>query len=169
MIDSRCDKVRIIDELVIGKARADIVTVTKFLTGYEIKGDTDSYTRLPAQIKEYDRYFQKNYLVVGSSHKKSAAAHLPAHWGILCAVQAETGICFECLRKPTDNPKFSIKKQLALLWRRELVGIAQANKQPKYSGKSKAHIRGCLLQTVPHDLLGEQICEELFERDWTTF
>ena len=54
-----CDKFRIIDELVIGKARADIVIVKDRLIGYEIKGDTDTYKRLPGQIKEYDIYFQK--------------------------------------------------------------------------------------------------------------
>jgi hypothetical protein len=50
-IESRYAKVRIMDEFVIGKARADIVTVTDCLTGYEIKGDSDSYARLDAVIE----------------------------------------------------------------------------------------------------------------------
>jgi hypothetical protein len=47
------------------------------------KGDTDSYTRLPGQIKEYDTYFQQNYLVIGAAHRKTAAKHIPLYWGIM--------------------------------------------------------------------------------------
>jgi len=156
-----------IDELVIGKARADIVTVTDILTGYEIKGDTDSYTRLPDQIKEYDRYFQQNYLVVGKSHSKSASTRIPLHWGLLCVSEAENGIKVESLQDPAANPKFSIRKQLSLLWRRELVRILVENKLPKCSGKRKAFIHSYLLENLPLETLQPQICEELFEREWT--
>jgi len=166
-LDNKYDKIRIIDELVIGKARADIVAVTDMLTGYEIKGDTDSYTRLPEQIKEYDRYFQQNYLVVGKSHSKSAPAHIPPYWGLLCVSETEDDLPVELLQAPAKNPKFSMRKQISLLWRRELVSILVANKLPKCSGKSKAFIRRYLLENVPAENLQLQICEELFEREWT--
>jgi len=169
VLESRYAKVRIMDEFVIGKARADIVTVTDSLTGYEIKGDSDSYTRLPTQVKEYDRYFQQNYLVVGKSHSKSAAEHIPPYWGIVCVSESGKGVQVKTLRKAAHNPKFSIKKQLSVLWRMELVHILQANKLPKCAGKRKAYIRGYLMERIPQDTLRLQICEELFERDWTVF
>ena len=169
ILEGQYRKVRIMDEFVIGKARADIVTVTDILTGYEIKGDTDSYARLPAQVKEYDRYFQKNYLVVGLSHRKSAAEHIPPYWGLLCVSESGSGTHAECLREAAENPKFSLKKQLSLLWRMELVHILQANVMPKCSGKRKAYIRACLIKRVQPEVLRRQICEEFFERDWTIF
>ena len=165
--DTHSDKVCIIDELVIGKARADIVIVTDFLTGYEIKGDNDSYTRLPDQIKEYDKYFQQNYLVVGESHRKSAPRYVPPYWGIMCFFESEKSVQAETLREAESNPKFSLKKQLELLWRKELINILRYNKLPKCSGKNKSHIRKFLLENVPKPDLQKQICEELFERDWT--
>ena len=168
-LDAQYDKIRLIDELVIGKARADIVTVTDILTGYEIKSDMDSYTRLPMQIKEYDQYFQRNWLGVGSSHSKSAIKHVPPHWGILCVTESVNGIQLETLREAADSPKFSVKKQLRLLWRKELAHILKANKLLKCSGKSKAYISRYLTEIVPSDTLQLQICEELFERDWTIF
>ena len=168
-IDSRYRKVRIMDEIVIGNVRADIVTVTDCLTGYEIKGDADSYTRLPGQVKEYDRHFQQNYLVVGQSHRKSAAARIPPYWGILCVSLSEDGVEIEELREPSPNPKFSLRKQLALLWKSELMHILHTNRYPRYPHKSKAFKRRFLLETMDHDALQQQICEELFERDWTVF
>ena len=150
-IDGRHGKVRIMDEFVIGKVRADIVTVTDCLTCYEIKGDADSYTRLPGQIKEYDRHFQRNYLVIGHSHRKSAAGRIPPPWGILCVSLSERGIEIEELCEPAPNPKFSLKKQLDLLWKGELIHILQANRYPKYAHKSKAFKRRFLSENMAHD------------------
>ena len=161
------DKFRIIDELVIGQARADIVVVTDSLAGYEIKGDGDSYSRLPGQVEEYDRYFQRNYLVVGVNHKATALQHVPPYWGILCVSESEKGVQMETIREAGQSPKYSQKKQLSLLWRKELVNILKANSLPKCTGKTKAYIRKHILERVPKDVLQRQICEEFFERDLT--
>jgi hypothetical protein len=134
------EKYRIIDELVIGEARADIVVVTDELTGYEIKSDADSYTRLPGQITEYDRYFQRNYLVVGATHKMTASKHIPPYWGILCVSKIKKSIQIETIRETEQNPKYSQKTQLSLLWRKELKNILKANNLPKCSGKTKAYM-----------------------------
>jgi hypothetical protein len=161
------EKFRIIDELVIGDARADIVTVTDSLTGYEIKSDSDSYSRLPGQIKEYDEYFQRNYLVVGVNHKDSAVKHVPPYWGILCVSESKKGVQIETIREAGQNPKYSQKKQLSLLWRKELDNILKANNLLKCSGKTKAYMRKYILERVPKAVLQKQICDEFFERDWT--
>ena len=164
------DKFRIIDELVIGKARADIVIVKDGLTGYEIKGDTDSYKRLPGQIKEYDIYFQKNYLVVGAVNIKTAVKHVPPYWGIMCLSETENGIKFiETVREAEQNPKFNLKKQLSLLWRKELNHILKTNNLSKCSGKNKTYITNYLFGLVSQKTLQKHICEELLERDWTLY
>ena len=78
------DKVRFLEELVTGKARADVVMVLPDkVCGIEIKSDADSYSRLDAQVKYYDKYYDENYLVVGSTHALHAAEHVPAYWGII--------------------------------------------------------------------------------------
>jgi hypothetical protein len=165
-LDSQYAKVRIFDELVIGSARADIITVTDCLTGYEIKSDSDSYTRLEWQIPQYDKYFQKNFLVVGEQHRKSSEAHIPDYWGILCVHQSESAIDLKILRSPDDNPNFSLSSQLTLLWRMELTNILIANRFPKYAKRSKRSICGFILEHVPQDRLQASICNELFERDY---
>jgi len=161
------DKFRIIDELVIGEARADIVIVTDRLTGYEIKSDADTYKRLPGQIKEYDIYFQQNYIVVGENHKKTASGHVPPYWGIMCISKSENDVQVEIIREAGKNLKYSPKKQLSLLWRKELSNILKANSLLKCSGKNKAYIQKYILERVPKYVLQKQICGEFFERDWT--
>ena len=77
-------KVRFLEEKVTGKARADVVMVLPDkVCGIEIKSDADSYTRLAQQVKNYDRYYDENYLVIGSTHAHHAAEHVPSHWGII--------------------------------------------------------------------------------------
>ena len=161
------DKFRIIDELVIGKARADIVIVTDRLTGYEIKSDADSYQRLPGQIKEYDKYFQQNYLVVGENHKKTASEHIPPYWGIMCIAKSANDVRVEIIQEAGQSPQYSRKKQLGLLWRKELNHILKANSLLKCAGKNKAYVQKYLLARVPQSVLQKQVCDEFFERDWT--
>ena len=168
-LDDNYQKIRIMDEIVIGKARADLVAVTDIVTGYEIKSDADSYTRLPGQIKEYQKYFQKNYLVVGQRYRHSAATKVPDYWGIICVCENEleghTDV--EVIREAKENPKFAMKWQLRLLWRNELVNIAVSNALPKYSGKKKKIICDNLLARIPRKQLEHCVCEEFFERDYT--
>jgi len=169
-LDEQFNKVRIMDEFVIGKSRADIVTVTNKLTGFEIKGDTDTYIRLPLQIKEYTRFFQENYLVVGKSHKKSAEKHIPKEWGLFLIYMDNDDPKIEMIRASKPSKKrIIIWNQLGLLWRNELVNILQKNGLKKCSGQTKLFIRRLLWKNVLQEKLLEQICEELFERDWTIF
>lgn len=162
-MDELHPKIRFFDELVIGNARADIVAVTDRVTGYEIKGDTDTYARLPGQITEYSRYFEENYVVVGASHRRHVAEHVPDYWGIICL--GEDG--FERVREAAQSPKFTWRKQLHLLWRNELGHILKQNGLPKYYNQRKPFLIKALLAHAPTDALRLQICEELFERDYT--
>jgi len=167
-IDEQNNKVRIMDEFVIGDSRADIVTITNRLTGYEIKGDTDTYARLPLQVKEYSRFFQENYIVVGKSHRKSAENHIPDNWGILCVYVSNGCTKIEMIRESKILRKSTIiKNQLVLLWRKELNNILKRNELKKCTGKTKAFICNFLWENVLQRRLKENICEELFERDYT--
>ena len=86
----RYGKVRALEEKIIGKSRADMVFVLPdALCGVEIKSDADSYTRLESQVKDYDRFFDVNYVVVGSSHGMHISEHVPSYWGIITVEETE--------------------------------------------------------------------------------
>lgn len=171
--DEKFGKVRIIEEKQIAKSRADVMLVLEeTLVGVEIKSDADTYTRLARQIKDYNKFFDYNYVVVGSSHSKHIDEHIPEYWGIIVATEDEQNINFQILREPGINKRaqktYKMKRKLSILWRPELAHIQEINNMPKYKQKSKDFVITKIMEKVPWDLLHQQISEELFQRDYNT-
>ena len=169
-LESFYGKVRFLEEKVTGKARADVVMVLPGeICGIEIKSDADSYARLPSQIKNYDRFYDRNYIVAGSSHGGHVASHVPPYWGIITVELIDGAVDFYRLREAEPNPKVKLDAKMSLLWRQELCHILHENDLPKYTGKSRKFIVGKLIDKVPKDILDGQASEELFERDYTVY
>ena len=167
-LENSYNKIRIFEEKNIGESRADVLMVMDSLVyGIEIKSDADSYTRLESQIKDYDKYCDKNILVVGSTHGQHAAEHIPEYWGIITVEETENGLDFYKLREEKTNPKLLLKNQLELLWRPEIAHIQEINNLYKYSVKSKSFVREYILNNLEEDILKKAITDELFERDYT--
>lgn len=162
-------KNRIIEEKRMGRSRADVVMVTpSAVYGIEIKSDADTYTRLKRQVRDYDRFFDYNYVVAGTRHAMHIEEHVPAWWGII-TVELEAGRPdFYILRKPKSNPNMQWKNKLSLLWRPELAHIQELNGMAKYRKKSKEFAADKILEKVPLEQLQLQLCEELFQRDYNT-
>lgn len=168
-LDGLYEKIRILEEKEIGKSRADVVAVLPDkLIGFEIKSDSDTYTRLLTQVKDYDKYFDENYLVVGKTHVK-AEDHVPSYWGIITIEDDGTAPKTEVRRKAEKNPKLKMRWQMDFLWRREMLNIQQKNGLYKYSGKKRYHVIKYIMDSVDESLLKIQLCDELFERDYTQF
>lgn len=166
-LEERHGKIRIIEEKQMGRSRADIVMVTEYAVyGIEIKSDADSYARLSRQVKDYDRFFDYNYVVVGSSHALHVEEKVPEWWGIITVEEIAGEVDFYLLREPGINKKVIWNKKLSLLWRPELVHIQELNQLPKYKQKSKTFVIDKIVEKVPPEQLGRQICSELFERDY---
>jgi len=175
-IEEGFEKVRILEEIVIGHSRADIVLVLpRELCGIEIKSDADTFTRLENQVKDYNRYFDRNYLVVGSSHARHCSEHIPDWWGIISVELFNGKMDFRIMRESGSNPRklkkvplYVIKNKLKFLWRPELAEIQERKFLPKYREKSKDFVRKKLLEKLTAEELDEEISRALFERDYTT-
>lgn len=162
-------KVRVIEEKRMGRSRADLVMVLpEALVGIEIKSDADTYARLKRQVLDYNRYFDANYVVVGTRHAMHIEEHVPDWWGIITAEPEEGAVDFYILRRPRENPGKNRKKKLGFLWRPELAHLQELNGLPRYREKSKEFVVEKLLERVPGEILDRQISEELFERDYQT-
>ena len=171
--DEKFGKVRIIEEKQIAKSRADVMLVLEEkLIGVEIKSDADTYARLARQVKDYNKFFDYNYVVVGSSHSKHIEEHVPEYWGIIEAISKEESVEFNVLREPEINKRaqrtYKMKRKLSRLWRPELSHIQEINGMPKYKQRSKDFVITKIMEKVPWDLLHRQISEELFQRDYNT-
>lgn len=161
-------KVRILEEKTMGKSRADAVMVTPdSLYGIEIKSDADTYARLERQVKDYNLYYDYNYAVVGTSHAAHIGEHLPGWWGIIIVERVEGKADFYILKKPLPNPEMDWQRKISILWRPELAHIQKLNGLPEYKEKSKLFVQRRLLEKVAAEVLQGQLCEELFERDYT--
>lgn len=170
-LEERYGKSRIIEEKQMGRSRADIMMVLpESVVGIEIKSDADTYARLGRQVKDYDRYFDRNYVVAGSVHGGHIREHVPEYWGIITVEMIDGRADFYLLREAAANPGRSWKRKLSLLWRPELVHIQEKNQMPRYREKSKAFVIDKILERVPDRIpeavLAAQVSEELFERDY---
>lgn len=166
-LEDKYGKIRIFEEKTIGRTRADVVMVTRdAIYGIEIKSDADTYVRLKRQIKDYNRFYDMNYVVVGTSHAMHITEHVPEFWGIITVEEVDGILDFYVLRHPTTNPLIELPMKLSILWRPELAHIQEINEMPKYKDKSKAFVIDKILAKIPDELLRVQICEELFQRDY---
>ncbi len=169
---------RIIEEKVMGKSRADAVMVTPdAIYGIEIKSDADTYARLQRQVKDYDRFFDYNIVVVGTTHAAHIREHIPKHWGVITVDEVDGRPDFYFYVKPKPNPLMKPKKKLSLLWRSELSSIQAKNGMPRYPGKSKAFVVDKIIERMNYPVerkgricgeeLMQQVCAELMERDYS--
>ena len=167
-LEERYGKIRILEEKTMGRSRADVVMVTpEVIAGIEIKSDADTYARLGRQVKDYDLYFDCNYVVAGSTHAAHVHEHVPPWWGIISVELWEDKVDFYVVREAGRNPKVNPERKISILWRPELSHIQELNGMAKYRDKSKKFVQKKILEKVPAEFLQKQMCQELFERDYT--
>lgn len=167
-LEDRYGKVRLLEEQVMGQSRADIVMVVpKALYGIEIKSDADTYARLERQVRDYNLYYDYNMVVVGTSHAAHIEEHVPDWWGIITVEQDGEKTDFYLMREAQENPQMDWSHKIEILWRPELAHIQELNRMYAYKQKSKRFVADKIVETVEPETLGEQLSEELFERDYT--
>jgi hypothetical protein len=160
--------VRFLEEKTMGKSRADIVMVCPdALYGIEIKSDADTYERLKRQVRDYDKYFDYNMVVIGIRHAEHVQEHVPAYWGIVTVEKVEAGFDFYVKREPLRNPKMKMERKISLLWRPELAAIQKKYRLPAYREKSKRFVEDKVLLKLDRDTVNVAVCDALFERDYT--
>lgn len=164
-LEENAGKIRIFEESPIKNSRCDFYTVTDRLTGYEIKSDADTYDRLAGQIKDYDAFFDENYVVVGATHR-GVIKKIPPYWGVISITDAEDGFEVETVRPAAQNPKLKRKNQIMKLWNPEITDIMKRNGLHVYFGKSKSFRAAKLIGALDDSTLKSEICAELFERDY---
>jgi hypothetical protein len=116
----------VIDELGLrhGACRVDIAVVNGYLHGFEIKSDSDTLERLPAQIAVYNTVLDRATLVVGEKHASKAQELLPDWWGVKIAYEGPRGgIDFSQAKNPQLNQAIDPIAISELLWKDEVVSI----------------------------------------------
>lgn len=173
-LDERFGKNRIFEEKIIGSSRADVVMVTpEAIYGIEIKSDADTYARLKSQVKDYDKYYDMNFVVVGTSHAAHIEEHVPAYWGIITVEEVDNNLDIYILRHPEPNPKVTWKRKLEMLWRPEIAVLQDIFSMPKYREKSKSFVLSKVLERLENGKIDPkeftiQMNELLIQRDYNS-
>ncbi|HAG69447.1 MAG TPA: hypothetical protein DCL38_05685 [Lachnospiraceae bacterium] len=167
--------VRVFEELVIGKSRADAIVVTRErILGFEIKSDRDSLIRLEKQVHNYDRFCDYCYIVTGLHYLDRIEEHVPAHWGIMDILSDENGgLHIEtyrgAVRNPAERPTVKLKNQMNLLWRSELMEIVRRYRLRGYSSKNKHKLRDMIVTELGKEQSKLLTCELLLNRDYSIY
>lgn len=106
----------------VSHRRADLAVIGKELHGYEIKSEADTLRRLPRQVEEFSRIFDRCTAVVAEKHKERAEEILPAWWGLVI-VEAGPTLAFRVERGSQRNRGVDLELVVRLLWRAELEEI----------------------------------------------
>ena len=173
-LDERFGKNRILEEKIIGSSRADVVMVTpEAIYGIEIKSDADTYARLKSQVKDYDKYYDMNFVVVGTSHAAHIEEHVPAYWGIITVEEVDNNLDFYILRHPEPTPKVTWKRKLEMLWRPEIAVLQDIFSMPKYREKSKSFVLSKVLERLENGKIDPKeftlkMNELLIQRDYNS-
>jgi len=119
------DNTRVVEEMGVwsGSCRIDLAVINGELCGYELKSDSDTLDRLPAQASIYGKVFDRVTLVAGAKHFDRARDLVPEWWGIVIASEENGGVVLRSFRASSRNPfpdPFTIAQ---LLWRDEAVAI----------------------------------------------
>ncbi|MBN2796525.1 MAG: sce7726 family protein [Clostridia bacterium] len=108
-------------ELPIVNSRADLCKINGESIVYEIKTDLDTFSRLPKQIDDYSKIFDKTYVICSVNNQDKIKKHIPNSTGIYSYRITNTGkYIFRLEKKALDNKTIDSYSQLSVLNKIEL-------------------------------------------------
>lgn len=163
-------KAEIFEELGVlhGTARIDYAIINGEMCGFEIKSDRDTLERLPDQVSEFGKVFDKLTLVVGKRHLYHAVHNIPDWWGVILAKENKDGnVILQTIRKPEQNMSQEGSSVARLLWREEALKILEdLNKAGGIRSKPREFVYQRLLEVFDSDFktLKEHVSSILISR-----
>jgi hypothetical protein len=118
------------DEITVSGYRIDIAALADFITGFEIKGDSDALNcpHFKDQIEGYSRVCRHSFLIITTNRPKAlkiALDILPWYWGI-AAVDLRGAFGkpkITVARYSHDSPELDVSTLLRGLHKRELTAM----------------------------------------------
>ncbi|MFE8063797.1 sce7726 family protein [Priestia aryabhattai] len=148
---SKDSSTKIVHEMGIlhGQTRVDVAVINGVLHGYEIKSESDTLVRLPTQMVDYNKVFDRMTIVVQRNYLNKVRDIIPSWWGITLVTRYRGELHLRILRKGKLNPNVDPFSLSHLLWRREALDIL----------KERGLQRGYL--SKPRDEIYRKICSSI--------
>lgn len=103
--------------------RVDIAVINGRLSGFEIKSDFDSLSRLPRQVRAFSAVFDEVCVVTTSRHAADAIKIIPSWWKLTVHSKKNGKRVFRTVQKGSRNPEVRTDALLHMLTRSELSNI----------------------------------------------
>ncbi|PJO43902.1 hypothetical protein CWD94_09935 [Lysinibacillus xylanilyticus] len=154
--------------LLHGQSRIDVATINGIFHGYEIKSESDNLNRLPSQIHDYNRVFDRMTIVIQRNYLEDVKTLIPKWWGIMLITKYKGQINIREIRKGKINPHIDPLALSHLLWREEALEILKERGLHKgYLSKPRKQIYQRLIENISSDELKRMVSEKLRTReDW---
>ena len=164
-----CSETLVIDELGLahGRNRVDIAVLNGVLKGFEIKSSKDTLKRLPKQIAEYEKTFQKFDLVAAENHLEQCLDIAPSWFGVRVVSKGRQGaIHFKTIKRGSYNNAVSKEAMAHLLWRKEALNALSASEQVEsFARANRKEIYRKLCSLLSETELTQTIKRCFIERD----
>lgn len=147
-----------------GNAIADVVAVHTSAHCYEIKGETDSISRLTRQSLAYDKVFNKVTLVTTPKKLNSALKVSPKHWGIIVACNRKGEVKLSYMRGAKPSPNYDKSLALLTLWRQELISLAANITSSNITKLNRKQLVDIISNEMQTTILQGQIGSQLIKR-----
>ena len=144
------------------------------ILGFEIKSDKDNLIRLTTQVKNYERFCDKCYIVTGVHYIDKIEEAVPKHWGVYDIAKDENGnlhieMFREANRNPKERPTTKLKNQMNLLWRSELIKIVKTYKLGGVTKRNKRQLRDLIIEKMGKEEAKRMTYDALIERDYSIY
>lgn len=149
-----------------GFVRIDLAVINGEFKGYEIKSEADNLKRLPRQIEEYNKVFDRMYIVTQRKHLPEIRNIVPKWWGIILVTRGQNTLNIKEIRQAKINPSISSVALSNLLWREEAISILKEKDLHKgYLSKPKQVIYQRLSECISQPDLKVLVSQKLRMRE----
>ena len=151
-----------------GEARIDIAIIKEEIHGYEIKSTGDNLSRLPDQVKIYNRTLDYITLIASSNHLQKALDIVPSWWGVIRAECEEEKVSFSKIRSHKANPTLDPEAIIQLIWKEEAYNILrELNLHKGIKKKTKWILWDRLIKNLSINEIKNEVITSLKSRqDW---
>jgi hypothetical protein len=140
-------------QILNGLSRIDIAVLNGYFHGYEIKSDKDNLLRLPKQVSNYNKIFDKMTLIVGYNHFYEAINIIPDWWGVKLYSEGLKGaIHFQEARRERKNTQIDKSQLSQLLLRTEMYEMLQS-----FRTQNNIRVKKKLAEEIASTFSSEQI------------
>ncbi|WP_179032886.1 sce7726 family protein [Paenibacillus kribbensis] len=115
----------IINEMSVsqGISRVDVAVLNGIMQGYEIKSESDKLVRLPLQVNEYNKVFERMTIVTADNYLEDVRKIVPTWWGIIKVSNKKGMATLKTVKKGRRNPSLDSLALAQLLWRDEAIKL----------------------------------------------